>query len=104
MSLPKQVQKQSEDVQALYKELNKETAEATAGLDSGEKVPEEKQAETTTEVPVEENPTATSDSVENKQLSLRLKSTAQQTQKKKKIHGNKSIKHYKACIIKKFQA
>jgi len=64
MSLPKQVQKQSEDVQALYKELNKETAEATAGLDSGEKVPEEKQAETTTEVPVEENSTATSDSVE----------------------------------------
>ena len=51
MSLPKQVQKQSEDVQALYKELNKETAEAPAGLDSGEKVPEEKQAETDPEDP-----------------------------------------------------
>tara|TARA_R100001480_G_scaffold144025_3_gene141817 strand:+ start:869 stop:1912 length:1044 start_codon:yes stop_codon:yes gene_type:complete len=64
MSLPKQVQKQSEDVQALYKELNNETAETNAGLDSGEKAPEEKQAETSTEVPVNENTTATSDSVE----------------------------------------
>ncbi len=64
MSLPKQVQKQSEDVQALYKELNNETAEASAGLDSGEKAPEEKQAEASTEVPVEKDTTATSDSVE----------------------------------------
>tara|TARA_R100001460_G_scaffold83849_2_gene124795 strand:- start:844 stop:1887 length:1044 start_codon:yes stop_codon:yes gene_type:complete len=64
MSLPKQVQKQSEDVQALYKELNNETAETNAGLDSGEKAPEEKQAEASTEVPVNENTTATSDSVE----------------------------------------
>ena len=64
MAIPKQVQKQSEDVQALYNELNNETAEASAGLDSGEKVPEEKQAEASTEVPVEKDTTATSDSVE----------------------------------------
>jgi len=53
MAIPKQVQKQSEDVQALYKELNNETAESNAGLESGEKEPEEKQAEASTEVVAE---------------------------------------------------
>tara|TARA_R110000787_G_scaffold75330_3_gene166838 strand:- start:680 stop:1693 length:1014 start_codon:yes stop_codon:yes gene_type:complete len=55
MTLPKQVQKQSEDVQALYKELNGETEE-NAGVKTT--------AETTTEVPTEETTTAPSDSVE----------------------------------------
>ena len=53
MSLPKQVQKQSEDVQALYKELNNETVESNAGLDSGENTPEEKQVEASPEVAAE---------------------------------------------------
>ena len=53
MSLPKQVQKQSEDVQALYKELNNETVESNAGLDSGENAPEEKQVEASPEVAAE---------------------------------------------------
>jgi len=53
MSLPKQVQKQSEDVQALYKELNNETVESNAGLDSVENTPEEKQVEASPEVAAE---------------------------------------------------
>ena len=55
MTLPKQVQKQSEDVQALYKELNGETEENAEVKTT---------AETTTEVPTEETTTAPSDSVE----------------------------------------
>lgn len=54
MAIPKQVKRQSEDVQALYKELNGET----------EKNAEETTAETSTEVPVEDTATAPSDSVE----------------------------------------
>ena len=64
MGIPKQVKKQSEEVQSLYAELNEEPTEASAGLDSGEKVPEEKQAEASAEVPVKEDTTTTSDSVE----------------------------------------
>ena len=64
MAIPKQVKRQSEEVQSLYAELNEEPTEASAGLDSGEKVPEEKQAEASAEVPVKENTTTTSDSVE----------------------------------------
>ena len=64
MAIPKQVKRQSEEVQSLYAELNNEPTEASAGLDSGEKVPEEKQAEASAEVPVEEDTTETSDSVE----------------------------------------
>ena len=54
MTLPKQVQKQSEDVQALYKELNGETEEKA----------EETTAESSTEVPTEEIAATPSDSVE----------------------------------------
>ena len=64
MAIPKQVKRQSEEVQSLYAELNNEPTEASAGLDSGEKVPEEKQAEASAEVPVKEDTTTTSDSVE----------------------------------------
>ena len=64
MAIPKQVKRQSEEVQSLYAELNEETTEASAGLDSGEKVPEEKQAEASAEVPVKEDTTETSDSAE----------------------------------------
>ena len=64
MGIPKQVKKQSEEVQSLYAELNEEPTEASAGLDSGEKVPEEKQAEASAEVPVKEDTTETSDSAE----------------------------------------
>jgi hypothetical protein len=64
MAIPKQVKRQSEEVQSLYAELNEEPTEASAGLDSGEKVPEEKQAEASAQVPVKENTTTTSDSVE----------------------------------------
>lgn len=64
MAIPKQVKRQSEEVQSLYAELNNEPTEASAGLDSGEKVPEEKQAEASAEVPVKEDTTETSDSVE----------------------------------------
>ena len=64
MAIPKQVKRQSEEVQSLYAELNNEPTEASAGLDSGEKVPEEKQAEASDEVPVKEDTTETSDSVE----------------------------------------
>tara|TARA_R100001530_G_scaffold37429_1_gene29094 strand:+ start:1398 stop:2453 length:1056 start_codon:yes stop_codon:yes gene_type:complete len=68
MTLPKQVQKQSEDVQALYKELNtepekkmEEQPEANGvGLDA----PEKELAKASPEVPVEGGTTATSDSVE----------------------------------------
>jgi len=66
MTLPKQVQKQSEDVQALYKELNGEPEKKMeeqptangAGLDASE----QQLAEASSEVPVKENTTATSDS------------------------------------------
>tara|TARA_R110001592_G_scaffold134694_2_gene350503 strand:- start:3211 stop:4209 length:999 start_codon:yes stop_codon:yes gene_type:complete len=54
MTLPKQVQKQSEDVQALYKELNGETEEKA----------KETTAESSTEVPTEEIAATPSDSVE----------------------------------------
>ena len=64
MAIPNQVKRQSEEVQSLYAELNNEPTEASAGLDSGEKVPEEKQAEASAEVPVKEDTTTTSDSVE----------------------------------------
>lgn len=64
MAIPKQVKRQSEEVQSLYAELNNEPTEASAGLDSGEKVPEEKQAEASAEVPVKEDTTETSDSAE----------------------------------------
>ena len=53
MALPKQVQKQSEEVQELYKELNKETEEVQAAP-----------AETTEEVSVEQTDQQPSDSVE----------------------------------------
>ena len=62
MAIPKQVQKQSEDVQALYKELNGETeknAEETV-----EDVSTETKAETETEVPAEVTTSTPSDSVE----------------------------------------
>ena len=68
MTLPKQVQKQSEDVQALYKELNAEPEKKMeeqpkadgAGLDT----PESESAKASPEVPVEDSTTAPSDSVE----------------------------------------
>ncbi len=63
MAIPKQVQKQSEDVQALYKELNEET-EKNAEEKSAEEVALEAKAETETEVPVEETTSTPSDSVE----------------------------------------
>jgi hypothetical protein len=63
MAIPKQVQKQSEDVQALYKELNGET-EKNAKEESVEENTPEIEAKTETEVPVEEDTTASSDSVE----------------------------------------
>ena len=63
MAIPKQIQKQSEDVQALYKELNEEP-EKNAVEESAEEVAPEAKAETETEVPVEEDTTASSDSVE----------------------------------------
>lgn len=63
MAIPKQVQKQSEDVQALYKELNGET-EKNAKEESVEEVAPETKAETETEVPVEETTSTPSDSVE----------------------------------------
>ena len=62
MAIPKQVQKQSEDVQALYKELNGETeknAEETV-----EDVSTETKAETEAEVPAEVTTATPSDSVE----------------------------------------
>jgi len=67
MTLPKQVQKQSEDVQALYKELNAEPEKKmeeqpdanSVGLDA----PEEKLAKASPEVPVEEDTIASPDSV-----------------------------------------
>tara|TARA_R100001530_G_scaffold94901_1_gene65902 strand:+ start:3613 stop:4638 length:1026 start_codon:yes stop_codon:yes gene_type:complete len=63
MAIPKQVQKQSEDVQALYKELNTEP-EKNAKEESVEEVAPETKAETKTEVPVEETTSTPSDSVE----------------------------------------
>ena len=63
MAIPKQVQKQSEDVQALYKELNAEP-EKNAEEESVEEVAPEAKAETSAEVPVEEDTTTSSDSVE----------------------------------------
>tara|TARA_E500000305_G_scaffold102990_1_gene98173 strand:+ start:265 stop:1302 length:1038 start_codon:yes stop_codon:yes gene_type:complete len=63
MAIPKQVQKQSEDVQALYKELNEET-EKNAKEESAEEVAPEAKAETETEVLVEETTSTPSDSVE----------------------------------------
>jgi hypothetical protein len=66
MTLPKQVQKQSEDVQALYKELNaepeKKMEEQPAATDTGLDVPEQELAKASPEVPVEEDTTAPSDS------------------------------------------
>ena len=67
MTLPKQVQKQSEDVQALYKELNvepeKKMEEQPAATDTGLNVPEQELAKASPKVPVEEDTTASSDSV-----------------------------------------
>ena len=67
MTLPKQVQKQSEDVQALYKELNtepeKKMEEQPVANSVGLDAPEEKLAKASPEVPVEEDTTAPSDSV-----------------------------------------
>ena len=63
MAIPKQVKKQSEEVQELYKEINAET-EKNAKEESAEEVAPEAKAETSTEVPVEDTATAPSDSVE----------------------------------------
>tara|TARA_Y100001963_G_scaffold148286_1_gene225930 strand:- start:1281 stop:2294 length:1014 start_codon:yes stop_codon:yes gene_type:complete len=72
MALPKQVQKQSEEVQALYKELNEEPTEAQAAP-----------AEATEEVPVEQPEQEVSDSeIEQAPKSEANEQTASDTQAK----------------------
>lgn len=63
MAIPKQVQKQSEDVQALYKELNAEP-EKNAKEESVDETTPETTAETSTEVPAKETVATPSDSEE----------------------------------------
>ena len=92
MALPKQVQKQSEEVQELYKELNGEV-EAQGDAPEAEA--------NTNEAPVEERlyPTVSL----NKHPSLKPRSKDNQTPNLK-ILGNRSTKHCRVCTTQRFPA